>query len=395
MKTPLVGISQIGVALPNHFISIEELAKKRKLEPSYALEGLRVFEARIPYGLSIEELGIRALEKIDYQNASRFCVGTESDFDASKPFSVRIITRGLGLPLIPFQYKFACLGGLQALISASDYCLAHPKESAIVLNLDRSLYRETEPAAEITQGAAAVALKIEINPKLLAIDYQNIGQYAVDIDDFKAPFSSFPFPEVNGELTKPAYLRCLKGALEDWKKQNPSFIKKIKKQKKTLIEAFDFFVIHTPFPKITEWAAALFWRHEKLREKEHISLVDCLRVPGLFREYKKEIDEIRKRPNFQNFFEKKVRPGLKYNSQIGNSYTCSVFISLVSVLEQAREKQTIGINGYGGGAGAICIKGTVTTKKSFKSELGKQLKEGKKLSIGEYEKWRKKQTTIC
>jgi len=385
---PKVGISQIGIAIPEHFIAVSELAKKRKIPVGYASSGLGLIEARIPYRISLEELTVQALLKIDFQDVERFYIGTESDPDAAKPLSVKILNQKLDLNNVPFQYKFACLGGLQALISACEYTQAHQGKPAVALSVDRSIYHQENPTAEITQGCAAVALRIETKPKILSLDYQNLGQYAIDIDDFKVPLTSFPFPQVNGELTKPTFLECQKKALEDWKKKNQKFLKK---EKKDLLEMFDFFIIHTPFPKIVEWAAALFWRHEKLKQKDHITLAQCLQKPDLFPEYKKELDEIRKLSEFQKFFTKKFSPGLKYNPYIGNSYTCSIFISLVGVLEKAKKNQQIGINGYGGGASSACIRGTTTLTKRFKSDLEIQLKKGRKLSIKEYLMWRERQ----
>ena len=179
-----------------------------------------------------------------------------------------------------------------------------------------------------------------------------------------------------------------KKALEDWKKKNLRFLNKARKG---LLETFDFFIMHTPFPKIVEWTAALFWRHEKLKQKDHLTLAQCLKKPGLFSEYKKELDKIRERPEFQKFFKEKFSAGLKYNPYIGNSYTSSIFISLAGVLEEAKKNQQIGIDGYGGGASSVCIKGTVTSEKGFKSDLKNQLKKGKKLSIKQYLKWRESQ----
>jgi len=385
---PKVGISQIGIAIPKHFIAVSELAKKRKIPAGYADSGLGLIEARVPYQISIEELATQALLKIDFQDVERFYIGTESDPDASKPLSVKILNQKLGLNNVPFQYKFACLGGLQALISACEYNQAHQGKPAVALSIDRSIYHQEDPKAEVTQGCAAVALRIETKPKILSLDYQNLGQYAVDIDDFKVPPSSYPFPQVNGELTKPAFLECQKKALEDWKKKNLQFLNKARKD---LLETFDFFIMHTPFPKIVEWAAALFWRHEKLKQKDHITLAQCLKKPSLFLEYKKELDEVRKTPKFQKFFIKKFSSGLIYNPYIGNSYTSSIFISLTGVLEKARKNQQIGINGYGGGASSICLKGMVTSEEGFKSDLPTQLKKGKKLSIKEYLRWRERQ----
>ena len=383
-----VGISQIGIAIPQHFISIKELAKKRKIPSAYTGEGLGVIEARVPYKISITELAVKALLKINLKGVERFYIGTESDPDASKPLSVKILNHKLGLKSVPFQYKFACLGGLQALISACEYSQANFGKPAIALSIDRSIYHQEDPKAEVTQGCAAVAMRVETNPKILSLDYQNLGQYAADIDDFKVPSSSYPFPQVDGALTKPAFLECQKRALEDWKKKNSRFLKT---KRKGLLDTFDFFIMHTPFPKIVEWVAALFWRHEKLKRKDHLTLAECLKKPSLFLEYKKELDEIRETPEFRKFFIQKFIPGLKYNPYIGNSYTSSIFISLAGVLEKARMGQKIGINGYGGGASSICIKGTVVSNKKFKSDLGTQLKKGKKLTIKQYLKWRESQ----
>ncbi len=387
-----IGISQIGVAIPRHFISIKELAKKRKVPSAYVVGGLGTIEARIPYQTSIVDLAVEALKKIDFRDVERFYIGTESDSDASKPLAVKILNHKLGLKIVPFQYKFACLGGLQALISACEYSQANQGKPVVALSVDRSIYRLEDVKAEVTQGCAAVALRVESNPKILSLDYQNFGQYAVDVDDFKVPLSSYPFPQVNGELTKPAYLECQKKALEDWKKRNVEFLKK---EKRGLLDIFDFFIMHTPFPKIVEWAAAIFWRHEKLREKEHITLAQCLKKPSLFQKYKKELDRIRAMPEFQNFFKEKFSPGLKYNPYIGNSYTCSIFISLVGILEKAKKNQQIGINGYGGGASSICLRGVITSPRGFKSDLALQLKKGKKLTLEEYENWRKRQENSC
>lgn len=383
-----IGISQIGIAVPKHFISIRELAERRKIPSAYVAKGLGVVEARVPYQTSIDDLAVEALRKIDFQDVERFYVGTESDPDASKPLAVKILNKKLRLKSIPFQYKFACLGGLQALISACEYSQAYQGKPAVALSIDRSIYRQEDSKAEVTQGCAAVALRVEKKPKILSLDCQNFGQYAADIDDFKVPSSSYPFPQVDGALTKPAFLECQKRALEDWKEKNTEFLKK---EKRNLLDIADFFIMHTPFPKIVEWAAALFWRHEKVKQRDYVTLAQCVKKPSLFPEYKKELNQIRAMPEFQKFFKEKFSAGLKYSPYIGNSYTSSIFISLVGALEKAKRGQQIGINGYGAGASSICLRSVVTLVKKFKSDLPAQLKRGKKLTINQYFKWRKGQ----
>ena len=316
---PNVGISQIGVAIPEHYIKVAEIAKLRGLDPNFATKGLGLLEARIPYETSIEDLIVKAVQQIDYQDVKRFYVGTESDSDMSKPLAVTALNKKLGLTVVPVQSKFACLEGVQTLLLACEYSVAHEGKPAIAIAADRSIYHEADPEAEITSGCAAVAMRVEMNPELLALDYQHIGQYAEDIDDFRIPWRTAPFPEVDGPLTKPAFLKCIKWAVADWKKENPGF--------GPILDKLDYFVLHVPFAKIVEWHMAMFWHHEKFGEEERLTIEDCLENPELWDEYKKTIDETRKMPEFREFFAQKVSPGLRYNSYTGNCYTASIFIS--------------------------------------------------------------------
>lgn len=379
MTEEKVGISQIGVAIPRHKIRVEKIAKERNIPPEFATKGLGVLEARIPFDTSIEELIAEAVQQINYRDVKRFYLATESDPDMSKPLAIKAINRKLGLQVVPFQGKFACLEGVKALIEACEYSAAHGGKPAIAIAADRSIYRETDPRAEVTAGCAAVAIRVEMNPKWLALDYRHIGQYAEDIDDLKIPVETAPFPEVNGQLTKPAFLKCLKWALQDWKRENPKF--------GSIIDRIDYFVVHVPFTKMVEWHMAVFWRHEKYGEEKHLTIEDCVKNPDLFDDYKKTIDETRKLPEFQRFFAQKVKPGLRYNPYIGNSLTASIFVSLIAVLEQIQKGQELGMSGYGSGAGSVMVRGEAI-KSGFQSNLKEQIEQGEELSIEEYERWR-------
>lgn len=379
---PNVGISEIGVAIPEHFIPVTEIAKARGISPGYAIKGLGVLEARIPYDTSLEDLVVEALSQIDLTGVERIYLATESDPDMSKPMALKAINRRLGITIVPVQSKFACLAGLQALILACEYSVAHGGKPAVVIAVDRSIYSESQPEAEITEGCAAVAIRVEMNPKLLALDYLRYGQYAEDIDDFKIPLSSAPFPEVYGDLTKPAFLKCLKWALKDWKTKNPEF--------GSIIERLDYLIVHVPFKKMVIWYMAMFWRHEKYGQKERLTIEECAENPELWDEYKKIIDQTRGMSEFDDFLKEKVEPGLEYNPQIGNPYTVAIFISLIAVLEQIKEGQEIGMCGYGSGAGAIIIWGKATSS-GFKSTLGEQIKQKRKdLTLEQYQEWRER-----
>jgi 3-hydroxy-3-methylglutaryl CoA synthase len=62
---------------------------------------------------------------------------------------------------------------------------------------------------------------------------------------------------------------------------------------------------------------------------------------------------------------------------------------LASALENAKKGQRIGILGYGSGAASIFLQGLVTLNGKFESGISQELKKGKKLTIFQYQKWRR------
>ncbi|MBD3208405.1 MAG: hypothetical protein GF370_03050 [Candidatus Nealsonbacteria bacterium] len=375
----MVGISEIGVAIPDWYIKAEEIAKERDLPPEYVNGGLGLNKARIPFQTSLEDLITEAVRKIKYQDVERFFIGTESDYDLSKAaVGIDSLNRKLSLSVVPFQPKFACLGGIQSLLSACEYALAH-KKPAIVIVADRSIYDDKK--AEVTQGSGAVALRIETGPSLLEIKIKRVGQFAQDIDDFRVPARTAPIPEVDGPLTKPAFIKCVLEAFQNYKDLG---------SKKSLLEEIDFLVMHTPFPKMVTWTAAAIWHYEKEKDKDFLSsLSESLQSPSFFSKFKERLDRVRENTEFQEFFLKKVAPGLEYNPQIGNCYNASIFLSLISVLEKIKSGQRVLILGYGSGAGSLVFAGQAISQ-GFTSGLKKNLQKGRQLDKKQYLEWRNK-----
>jgi 3-hydroxy-3-methylglutaryl CoA synthase len=378
MENSKVGISEIGIVLPEWFIESSKMAEGEQLPLEYVNGGLGLIQARIPYDISLEELVVQALKKIKYNDVERFIFASESDYDLSKAaIAINSINNNLKLTKVPFQLKFACLAGIQALILASEYSLALDKPSVVIV-ADRSIYGDKK--AEVTQGSGVIAMRIEKNPRLLALDIKNYGQYAESIDDFKIPVKTAPVPEVDGPLTKPAYIKCIVESFKDYKKKN--------QETGSVINNIDYLVMHTPFPKMVVWASAALWHYEKYRGKAFSSLLEkSVENPEFFGKFKELLDEVRNNPEFQNILNQKIKPGLRYNSHIGNCYNVSVFISLIGALEEIKENQEVLIIGYGSGSGSIALKG-MALNSNFKSDLDDQIKQGKELSIVQYHQWR-------
>jgi hydroxymethylglutaryl-CoA synthase len=127
-------------------------------------------------------------------------LGTESSTDNAVG---AVIVRGmvdqaldkLGLPRLSRQlevpeFKHACLGGIYALKSALRYVSSDGRgRQAIVVSSDVAEY-ERGSTGEQTQGAGAVALLVEAEPRLLGIDLAHAGS-ASDYrgPDFRKPFA--------------------------------------------------------------------------------------------------------------------------------------------------------------------------------------------------------------
>lgn len=127
-------------------------------------------------------------------------LGTESSTDNAVG---AVIVRGmvdqaldkLGLPRLSRQlevpeFKHACLGGVYALKSALRYVSSDGRHrQAIVVSSDVAEY-ERGSTGEQTQGAGAVAMLVEAEPRLFAVDLAHAGS-ASDYrgPDFRKPFA--------------------------------------------------------------------------------------------------------------------------------------------------------------------------------------------------------------
>src|SRR5690606_16129130 len=123
--------------------------------------------------------------EIDPQRVGFLGLGTESSTDnAAGAVIVRgMLDRaleGLGLPRLSRhlevpEFKHACLGGIYGLKNALRYvALDGSDRLAIVVSADVAEY-ERGSTGEQTQGAGAVAMLVERQPKLFAVDLLHAG----------------------------------------------------------------------------------------------------------------------------------------------------------------------------------------------------------------------------
>ena len=117
---------------------------------------------------------------------------------------------------------------------------------------------------------------------------------------------------------------------------------------------------------------------------------------------KEWIKKVSKSSIYNNFVEQKIAPGEKASSEIGNMYTASIFMSLISSLVEASSNgnefinKKIGFISYGSGSKAKIFEGTI--QNNWKNKIGKinlfqNLNSRKKISIDIYEQLHKRKVS--
>lgn len=345
-----VGIDQIGYFTPNKYVDMVDLAHARNQDPNKFLIGIG--QKRMSVADPTQDavsMGINAtlyINKIDKSKVGLLIFGTESSVDQSKSGSLFVKS---ALKLDPtvraFEVKEACFGLTAGVMIAQDFVRLHPDQTAIVIGSDIARYG-INTAGEVTQGAGSVSLLISSNPRILEIN-EGHSAYSEDINDFWRPNYS-KTAKVDGKYSTQVYLNFFKHTFSNYKKQKG-------------LETKDFAAIiyHLPFTKMGLKANRL--AIEGVDEETNARLMD------------------------------RFTASKELNANVGNIYTGSLYLSLLSLLENGGLKagDLIGLFSYGSGAMAEFYSANVV--EGYENELDKDADEAlldkrKKLSVPEYEK---------
>lgn len=347
-----IGIDKIGFAMPKYFLDIADLAKARNINANKYVKGLLQLEMSIaPITQDIVTLGATAasefLTEEDKKNIDMIIIGTESGIDQSKSASIFIHSL---LGLSPFtraiEVKEACYGGTAAIAIAKNHVVSNPESSVLVITSDLAKYG-IGVTGESTQGAGSCAMLIKKDPSILILNDDNVYQTR-DIMDFWRPNYS-DFPHVDGHFSTKQYLDCLETT---WNEYSKKFNKSL--------DNFEAICFHLPFPKI-----GLKGLNTIVPKQENENLKDKLN---------------------ENF-----HTSIIYNQKVGNIYTGSLYLNLLSLLENSKSLSSgDNILMYSYGSGAVCEIFSVTLvdgfEKRLRSDRMADFDARVKLSIEEYEK---------
>lgn len=343
-----IGIDKIGFAAPDYVLDLADLAQARNVDPNKFKIGLLQSEMAVaPVTQDIISLGAKAAEAIlteeNKQTIDMVIVGTESSVDQSKAAAVTI--HGL-LGIQPFarsiEMKEACYGATAGLSLAKSHISQFPESKVLVIASDIAKYGVAS-GGEPTQGAGAVAMLVTANPRTLVLNNDNVCQTR-DIYDFWRP-NYDKYPRVDGKFSTEQYTDCLTTTFDYYQQ----------KTGKTLKD-FAAMCLHIPFSK-----QGLKGLQAIAQDEETLS-----RLTERFQE------------------------AIVYNKVVGNIYTGSIFLSLLSLLENSRALESGDqILFYSYGSGAVCEIFSGSLVEGYQNYLEEnrleQLNERTKLSVEEYE----------
>lgn len=348
----MVGIDKINFYTPNTYIDLVTLAEARGIDPDKFIIGIGQSKMSVPpISQDTVTMGANAafpiLEKADLELIDLIVVGTESGIDESK--SVGTFIHDL-LGVQPFakavEIKQACYGATAGLMMAVDYVRLHPDRKALVIGSDISRYG-LATSGEVTQGAGAIAMVISSNPRILEIEGETVALTQNIFDFWRPNYSDTAI--VDGKFSNEAYISSFHTLWEEFMRRT-----------ELKLSDFDAFCFHMPYTKMGKKALL------PILENEDKDLANQL----IF--------------NYDL--------GTHYTRHIGNVYTGSLYLSLMSLLNNPDHKLTaksrIGFFSYGSGAVAEIFSGVLVPgfeKHLLKKEQEEHLESRISLSIDEYE----------
>lgn len=345
-----VGIDQIGFYTPNKYVDMVDLAHARNEDPNKYLIGIG--QKRMSVADQTQDavsMGINATlrywDKIDQDKVGLLVFGTESSVDQSKSASLFVKTALKMKPEVrTFEVKEACFGLTAALMIARDFVRVHPDQTAIVIGSDIARYGVKTPG-EVTQGAGSISMLIKSEPKILSLN-DGHSAYSEDINDFWRP-NDHATALVEGKYSTQVYLDFFKKTFEAYKKE-----------KGWNTQDFSAIIYHLPFTK-------------QGLKANRIAVEDQ--------------DEVVTKRLMDNFEASK-----QLSMEVGNIYTASLYMSLLSLLEKAKlaPNSLVGLFSYGSGAMAEFYSGNIVDDYERRLDPDgdqKMLARRQQLSVAEYE----------
>ncbi|TLQ04586.1 hydroxymethylglutaryl-CoA synthase [Pediococcus stilesii] len=346
-----IGIDKLSFFTSDLYLPMADLANARNEDPNKYLIGIgQSKQAVIRNSQDAVTLAANAAMKIvDDEERTKIDLvlfGTESGVDNSKSAAIylqsllKINSAASGVEL-----KQACFGLTAGIQLAMGYIALHPDRRVLLVGSDIARYG-INTLGEKTQGGGAVAMIMSANPRILEIGTQST-HLTRDIMDFWRPLNRDE-ALVDGQYSSEEFIQFFKETFNQY----------LESQDET-IDDFDALIFHLPYTKMGLKALrAVLENVDNLSVKER--LLD------------------------------KFEDSRRLNREVGNLYTGSLYLSLISLLTAGTLKDgaNIGLFSYGSGAEGEFFTGKVVAgyEKMINKNSVKFLENRQAISVSEYER---------
>ncbi|MHA3787584.1 hydroxymethylglutaryl-CoA synthase family protein [Flavobacterium hauense] len=381
------GIDAIAFDIAKLYLPIQTLAQARDIDPDKLEKGLGLLRMTLPDAhQDAVVFAANALTKLIEQNnvnpkeIARIYVGTESGVDSAKPiasFLVGLMDQKFGLGTFlhcdAVDFTFACIAGVDALQNCLDFIRLNPTKKAIVVTTDIAKY-DLESTGEYTQGAGALAMLITANPKIIAFDTNWTVATGNNFDFFK-PRRTIEKSEITGDDANEPWFGNLETEIEIHKDQ-PVFdgqysnfiytdkvkstyfmLKELKGIQVPLYDQWHSIIMHLPYA---------YQGRRMFSEIYNFDSDNPLTSQRLSpEEFQARLKEVPKSAEYKEFVNQKLQPAEIASSLIGNLYTGSVFMGLLSTLSHFAKTETdltgkiFGFLAYGSGSKSKAFEGII------------------------------------
>lgn len=373
-----VGIEALGMAIPQRYLDLADLARARGVDPAKFTLGLGALEMAVPEpGEDTAALAATAAARllranqIDPARIGMLIVGTETGVDHSKPVA-SYVQGMLGLPrtVRTFDTQHACYGGTAALVSSASWVAsgAARGKAALVICSDLARYG-LKTAGEPTQGGGAVAMLISERPAILSLDLGISGVGSADVHDFWRPLGRRE-ALVDGHYSIQCYLDALSTAYRGWR--SLALEAGMLAPGGLPSEQLARVLYHVPFCKMAKKA------HEQLRKCD-------------LEDFGSEADKAAEAARGPESFSRQVSSSLALCARVGNVYTGSLYLGLLGLLHGEAAKlagQRLGLLSYGSGCCAEFFSGVIGAEAAARVQaldLDALMAGRTRVSVEEYE----------
>ena len=414
-----IGIDSISFDIPKIYLPIKILAEKRNIEPEKLIKGLGLTKMSfLDVHQDVVALAANAVlklikqEKLNPKEIARIYVGTESGVDSSKPIGSYIIS------LLETQFgdasfrncdvvdmTFACIGAVDALQTTLDFVRLNPSKKAIVVATDNAKY-DLNSTGEYTQGAGSISMLVTANPRILSLN-QEFGVSTQGVFDFFKPRRYFSKLEATNQHDNPEFLGILENELSIYKEQpvfdgqysNNCYIERItdayyhfktqSNQVGAVYQNWENILMHLPYAFQGRRTFVEIFAQENPEIILNKNDTD----------YKDRIKIIAKSPEYLEFVNQKIAPSEIASGQIGNIYSGSIFLGLLSTLchhykeNSNLDNKKFGFIAYGSGSKAKVFEAEVQPMWKTvveKIDLFEKINAGQEIDFETYEKLHKK-----